>query len=411
MEQSITYKEFELFLLLNEIKYIRLSFLDLFSQIRFVTLPVSRKKEIFNNEISFDGSSITGLKTDIDSDLYLHPDLSSMIILKYLDQQELTVNIFCDLYENDDTPYENDARYILKHSLQNLKLTKGFNFFVGLEIEFYLLNKDGGFIDYSSYFEVGDEKCEKCIHEIISTLEKMKIEVRAFHHEVGPSQYEISYNYDSPIKSIEQMVIIKDCIDKISKRHNLKASFDPKIKKGLPGNGLHLNLSIKNQDHINLFTNENTISEFGLYFINGILSHAGEINIFANTLDNSYLRLSDGLESPRYICFGLYNRKAMIRIPKSKPNKKRIEIRNPDHYLSPYIYVYLLIQAGLDGVNNKTSIYQELDEKKERDISSLSLLPLNLINALNLTINSSFIKKVLNEKYLKIFINALNSKV
>ena len=39
MEQSITYKEFELFLLLNEIKYIRLSFLDLFSNWRKIALP------------------------------------------------------------------------------------------------------------------------------------------------------------------------------------------------------------------------------------------------------------------------------------------------------------------------------------------------------------------------------------
>ena len=179
MEQKITYKEFELFLLLNDIKYIRLSFLDMLSQIRFITLPVSRKKEIFNNEISFDGSSITGLKTDIDSDLYLYPDFSSMIILHYFDQQELTVNIFCDLFENENTPYENDSRYILKSCLNKLYDEYGYQFFVGLEIEFYLLNYDNSFIDNSTYFEVGNEKCEKCIHEIISNLERMKIEVRA----------------------------------------------------------------------------------------------------------------------------------------------------------------------------------------------------------------------------------------
>lgn len=410
MEQKITYKEFELFLLLNDIKYIRLSFLDMLSQIRFITLPVSRKKEIFNNEISFDGSSITGLKTDIDSDLYLYPDFSSMIILHYLDQQELTVNIFCDLFENENTPYENDSRYILKSCLNGLNDEYGYQFFVGLEIEFYLLNYDNSFIDNSTYFEVGNEKCEKCIHEIISNLERMKIEVRAFHHEVGPSQYEISYNYDSPIKAIEQMVIIKDAIDKISTRYKLKASFAPKIKKGLPGNGLHLNLSILDKENNNLFSNNNIISDFGVNFINGILKYASDINIFANTTDNSYLRLSDGLEAPRYICFGLYNRQAMIRIPKSKPNKKRIEIRNPDHYFSPYIYVYLLIKSGLEGVTNKINIYPELEQKKERDFSSLSLLPLNLISAINYTKSSSFIEKVLSKNYLTIYFKAIESR-
>ncbi len=410
MNQKITFEEFSLYLQLNDIKYIRLSFLDLLSQIRFITLPVTRKKEIYNNEISFDGSSITGLKTDIDSDLYLHPDFSSIIILRYLDQQELTINIFCDLYENEITPYENDSRYILKNYLYELNKKEGYNFFVGLEIEFYLLNKDDSFLDQATYFEVGNEKCEKCIHEIISNLEKMAIEVRAFHHEVGPSQYEISYNYDTPLKSIEKMIIIKDCIDKISKKHNLKSSFAPKIKKGLPGNGLHLNLSIKDQENNNLFNDNNSISQFCYYFINGILNHSQDINIFANTTDNSYLRLADGLESPRFICFGLYNRQAMIRIPKSHPNKKRIEIRNPDHFLSPYIYVYLLIKSGLDGVKNKISIYQEIESKKERNLSSLSLLPLNLLSAINYTKNSIFIKKSLSKNYLEIFFKALENR-
>lgn len=405
MSISITKQEFEMYLKLNDIKYIRLAFLDLLSQMRFITLPVKRKDEIYNNEISFDGSSITCLKKDTDSDLYLHPDFSSMCILKYLDQQEPTLNIFCDLYETTSIPYKNDSRYILKKRLSDL-MVQGLYFNLGIEIEFYLLDENNQFVDKSSYFEIGDEKCEKCIHEIISTLEKMGIDVRAFHHEVGPSQYEISYNYAEPIKTIENMVIIKDAIDKIAKRHHLSASFIPKIKNGLAGNGLHMNLSLKDEYNNNLFADDNFISEYAQYFINGILSHATEINVFANTTNNSYLRLSDGIEAPRYISYGLYNRSAMIRIPKSSISKKRIEIRNPDHYLSPYIYVYLLIQSGLDGVNKKVNKYQPLDSKKEKDFSNLSLLPLNLLNAKQATKNSQFIKENLSSVFLDLYFSA-----
>ncbi len=405
MSISITKQEFEMYLKLHDIQYIRLSFLDLLSNIRFVTLPVKRKDEIYNNEISFDGSSITCLKNDTDSDLYLHPDFSSMCILRYLDQQEPTLNIFCDLYENSSVPYKNDGRYILKNRLNYLK-TQGLYFNLGVEIEFYLLDGSGNFIDHATYFEIGDEKCEKCIHEIISTLEKMGIDVRAFHHEVGPSQYEISYNYSEPIKTIENMVIIKDAIDKIAKRHSLRASFLPKLKTGLAGNGLHMNLSLKDEENNNLFADDTFISEYAQYFINGILDHAKEINYFANTINNSYLRLSDGIEAPRYISYGLYNRSAMIRIPKSTISKKRIEIRNPDHFLSPYVYTYLLIQAGLDGVKLKLTKYSPLDPKKEKDFSNLLLLPLNLLNAQQEAINSKFIKDNLSESYLTLYILA-----
>lgn len=407
---NMTYHEFEMFLELNDVRYIRLSFLDLLSNIRFITLPVSRRKEIYNNEIAFDGSSITALKSDTDSDLYLHPDFSSMILLKYLDQQEPTVNIFCDLYESETIPYNNDSRYILQNKLEKLEEEQGYHFFVGLEIEFYLLDQNDQFIDRASYFEVGDERCEKCIHEIISTLEKMKIEVRAFHHEVGPSQYEISYTYAEPITAIERMVIIKDAIDKIAKRHHLNASFDPKLMKGLPGNGLHMNLSVNDENGRNLFSDGSFISDFGQYFINGILSHAKEMNIFANTTDTSYLRLSDGMEAPRYICFGLYNRSAMIRIPKSNSMKRRIEIRNPDHYLSPYIYIYLLIEAGLEGVERKALDYEPIDPKKERDFTSLPLLPLNLLVAVNEAKTSPFIQKALGSSYLKLYFDAQNKR-
>ena len=116
--------------------------------------------------------------------------------------------------------------------------------------------------------------------------------------------------------------------------------------------------------------------------------------------------MSDGIEAPRYISYGLYNRSAMIRIPKSTISKKRIEIRNPDHFLSPYVYTYLLIQAGLDGVKLKLTKYSPLDPKKEKDFSNLLLLPLNLLNAQQEAINSKFIKDNLSESYLTLYILA-----
>lgn len=53
------------------------------------------------------------------------------------------------------------------------------------------------------------------------------------------------------------------------------------------------------------------------------------ITSITNPLVNSYKRLVPGYEAPVYISWAVINRSALIRIPNSGKNGKRIEFRSP----------------------------------------------------------------------------------
>ena len=65
----------------ENIQFIRLSFTDIFGQLKNVTVTSSQIQKVLNNEIMFDGSSIEGFTRIHESDQYLYPDLDTFAVL------------------------------------------------------------------------------------------------------------------------------------------------------------------------------------------------------------------------------------------------------------------------------------------------------------------------------------------
>jgi glutamine synthetase len=112
------------------------------------------------------------------------------------------------------------------------------------------------------------------------------------------------------------------------------------------------------------------MSEMAMFYIGGLLKHAGAICAFANPTTNSYRRLVPGYEAPVNLAYSARNRSASIRIPmySSSPKAKRLELRSPDPSCNPYLAFAAMMMAGLDGVMNRLSPGDALD----KDIYSLS---------------------------------------
>ena len=395
----------------NDIKFIRLQFCDIFGQLKNISIMSSQLEKAFLHGISFDASSIGGFLNIEESDLFLFPDPKTLSILPWRPQEGGVARFFCFIKTPDGKVFRGDSRYILKKTsdkLANLDLRA----IVGPECEFYLFKTDEDAEpilvpqDNAGYFDVAPfDKGENIRRDICLTLEEMGLIPEASHHETGPGQNEIDFKYDNPLESADNFITLKSVVKTIANLNGLHASFMPKPFIDKSGSGLHINISISKGDK-NLFVTDGSHSSSAESFIAGILNRVKEITAVLNPTINSYKRFGS-FEAPKYITWSHNNRSQLIRIPASKGEFSRMELRSPDCTCNPYLAFTLLIEAGLEGMKNQLKLTDPIDGNifeslKDKDIE---VLPQNLEESLNIMKNSTFVKNVLGDfiynKFLK----------
>jgi len=93
----------EIFAIVEEedVEFIRLQFTDIFGTLKNIAITASQLEDAMENRILFDGSSVKGFAPIEDSDLYLHPDLSTFCIFPWRPQQGKVARFICDIYRAD----------------------------------------------------------------------------------------------------------------------------------------------------------------------------------------------------------------------------------------------------------------------------------------------------------------------
>jgi glutamine synthetase len=237
----------------------------------------------------------------------------------------------------------------------------------------------------------------------------MGITPESSHHEQGPGQNEIDFQFSSALNCADNLLTFKSAVKTIASRSGLHASFMPKPIQNAPGSGMHVNISLT-QNGVNIFKNKDEgHSNVAESFIAGVLSKAPEITLFLTPLVNSYERFGE-FEAPKYVSWSHQNRSQLVRIPAATGQKVRMELRSPDPSANPYLAFVLILSAGLDGIENSLALPPPLDidlySADESVTKSLASLPDSLEKAVRLAENSGFVKGVIGgellSKYLAI---------
>ncbi|MDY2614065.1 glutamine synthetase family protein [Bariatricus sp. SGI.161] len=404
----------------EDVGFIRLQFTDIFGTMKNVAITTSQLEKALDNQIMFDGSSIEGFARIEESDMYLYPDLNTFETFPWRPQQGKVARLICDVYKTDGTAFESDPRYILKKVMTEAR-SMGYEFNVGPECEFFLFHTDDDgrpttlSHECASYFDLGPlDLGENARRDMVLTLEDMDFEIEASHHEVAPAQHEIDFRYDEALATADNIMTFKLVVKTIAKRHGLHATFMPKPKYGINGSGMHLNMSLS-RDGINAFQDTkdpNGLSKEAYYFIGGIMKHMKAISFITNPIVNSYKRLIPGYEAPVYIAWSAKNRTPLIRIPGSRGEGTRVELRSPDPSANPYLALAVCLAAGLDGIKHEImppcsvdcNIY-EMTEQERMD-AGIENLPGSLLEAAREFEKDAFIQDVLGEDLSKKYIKA-----
>ena len=386
----------------EDVKFIRLAFCDVFGKQKNISIMPQELSRAFEYGIAIDASAIAGFGDENHSDLVLHPEADTLTPLPWRPEHGRVVRMFCDItYPNGDI-FECDTRSILKNAIQEAEIS-GYHFFFGAEQEFYLFKLDDNGnptkepYDNAAYMDISPEdKGENIRREVCLTLEQMGIQPESSHHEEGPGQNEIDLRYSDPLTAADNAMTFQTVVKTIARRNGLYADFSPKPLENKPGNGFHINISVKSSydtDDMN-------------YSIAGILDKVADMTVFLNSTESSYHRFGSN-KAPKYISWSDENRSQLVRIPAAAGKYRRFELRSPDPSANTYLVFTLLIYSMLDGIANKLKPPAPADInlfKADADtLANFKQLPGDLNSARVVAANSTFIKKYIPDAILDIY--------
>ena len=402
----------------NDVRFIKLFFTDVYGSVKSISIQPSELEMAFSRGISFDASAVKGFLSVAKSDLFIVPDSSTLCVLPWRPQVGRVVRFFCNIRYADGKPFEGDARKILSDFVEKSR-EKGFSFNIGTECEFYLFKCDDKGeptkepFDKAGYCDLAPrDKGENVRREICLTLEQMGVHPETSHHETGPGQNEVDFRYSDVLNAADNLQTFKTVVKTIAARNGLFACFLPKPIDGESGNGLHLNISLM-KNGANLFAGDK-LSDEAKSFLAGILFRACEITAYMNTIPNSYCRLGE-FEAPKYVSWSRQNRSQLIRLPAARSDDEaRIEYRASDPVCNPYLAIYALLSAGIEGIENKRVLQDSVDidlfSAKEGELGGIKKLPANLDDAWTVAKTGDFAEEIF-PKVLLDFFNSSENKI
>ncbi len=390
------------------IKAVTVCFTDL--EGHFHTLDYDKKYILRSyDNLTFDGSSIKGFTAQKESDLRLYVDWSSFRWMPYDLFGAGKVLVFANVCDKDGSTYISDFRSRL-YELSSELSGKGITINVAPEIEGFIFegvkaeqvfDEKVGFTlaTMSGYFSsLPRDILRKFIDKFAEVQRALGFENEKDHPEVAPAQFELNFKYSVALDAADQIQLYKLLARQVADSMGLTACFLPKPVQGLNGSGMHTNISLTQNDK-NLFydaNKENFLSEQARAFMTGILYHANEFCLIINSSVNAYRRLDPHFEAPNEIKASPVDRGSMIRIPIGNEKSTRLEVRTVAPDCNPYLCVYSIVKAGMDGMNANKDVLKKMEDKVFK--GKVKKLPGEIYTALEYFSKSDFMKSVMGEK-------------
>ena len=411
----------------NNVRLIDFKTVDLTGRWHHITIPAERfNEDTLRYGIGFDGSNF-GYASVEKSDMVFVPDPATAHLDPFTAVPTLSMTgdvLVIDQPEN--RPFGQYARSVTERAEAYMRETGvADRMVVGPEFEFYVFDRasfecapdhasfqvDAAEADWNTgrngsgyqishhdgyHAALPQDTTYDLRNDICLKMADWGVKVKYHHHEVGgPGQLEVEVEPESLTEMADKTMVTKYIIKNAAAQAGKTATFMPKPLHGEAGSGMHVHIWLW-KDGRPLFYDANgysQLSDTALYFIGGLLRHAGSLCAITNPSTNSFKRLVPGFEAPVTIGYATANRSSIIRIPAyaKTPAQKRFELRNPDATCNPYYAYAAILMAGLDGILNRIdphangwgpydfNLFNLTDEEKER----IQALPKSLGEALD----------------------------
>ena len=245
---------------------------------------------------------------------------------------------------------------------------------IAFELEFYLLDRQrdlhgnpqpprdsgGQRSNATQVYSIDSvEDFSPYLHEVAQACETQGIACGAVSAEYAPGQFEINLPHgDDPLGLADQCVMFRRAVRCVAHKHNLQGTFMAKPQPQDAGSGLHLHISMLDENGHNIFDggddrNAQCASPQLLNAIGGLVETMPEAMAILAPNVNSYKRFMPNNYVPVRANWGYENRSVAIRIPKSAGAARRIEHRVAGADANPYLTLAALLAGIHHGIANQ----------------------------------------------------------
>lgn len=304
------------------------------------------------------------------NDVLLVPDPGSFRILPWSAHSAV---LLCDVVFRDGTPIPFAPRQVLQTAVDRLT-DAGMAARFGLEVEFQIfeivdarlahgettmpprppetraLTRGHQYLTETEY-----AAAEDVLDLIRRNAQGLGLPVRSVEIEMGPSQYEVTFDPAAPTVQAETYVLFRTMVKELCAARGLHATFMAKPRvPNAAANGWHIHQSIEDlATGRNLFVPpaDGALSPQARGWLAGLLVHASESCLLTSPTVNGYKRFAPYQLAPNRVVWGRDNRGAMLRALMAPGDPaSRIENRAPDTTANPYFALAAQILGGLSGV-------------------------------------------------------------
>ena len=311
-----------------------------------------------------------------------------------------------------------DPRHVLVRAIDALK-ADGYHPVMAVELEFYLLDKqrdangrpqpavqmNGVRPQAPQVYGVYElEQLQPFLDDLYAACEVQGLPVRTAISEYAPGQLELTleHRFDA-LQAVDEGVRYKRLVKGVANKHGLQACFMAKPFGDLAGSGLHMHVSLADENGNNLMASDDPQGTPLLrHAIGGMMATLDDALAIFCPNANSFRRFQANSYAPLAKSWGVNNRTVSFRVPGGPAHSRHVEHRICGADANPYLAAAAILAGIHKGIREQIDpgaaiVGNGYEQARET-------LPTDWLTALRNLEGSSWAREALGEGFLKVFL-------
>ncbi len=313
--------------------------------------------------------------------------------------------------DGTESPIEFEPREVLARVMARLA-AKDIHPVVAFELEFYLFDRalKDGLPQYPRDPLCGDEddqpnlhierlsRFSPVLHEIVEVANEQGIDANVITAEIGPGQFEINFGHcEDGLQAADWAALFTRLTRGVALKHGHRASFMSKPYLDAPGSGMHVHVSLYDEQGNNLLA-----ADDGMPLRHAV---AGCLNWLPHCMPifaphhNAYRRYGSRVNAASRASWGYEDRDACVRIPDSDARNLRIEHRLAGADANPYLVLAAILSAMEHGLEQRAKPIAPLNENRQSGID----FPMDMLAAVAQMRHHPAVNAGLGEEFVMVY--------